>query len=151
MNAQDHPDALAIEGVKSQHWFLRGELWHAVVFDSFTGQEYDVRQTPFGWNVNDDNGRDYHRHVFEDAIQAARGAYDEAVERKREMDEEAQEALRRLAMGDMLVLTIPRDDFAVLMDTIARCEQGQKLTIDDQMVSELSRIASDLSQQADGQ
>lgn len=49
------------------------------------------------------------------------------------------------------VLTIPRDDFAVLMDTIARCEQGQKLTIDDAMVTELSRIASDLSQQADGQ
>jgi hypothetical protein len=50
-----------------------------------------------------------------------------------------------------LVLTLPRDDMAVLMDAIARCEQGQKPSIDDGMVAELSRIASDLSQQADGQ
>lgn len=50
-----------------------------------------------------------------------------------------------------LTLTLPRADLALLMDTIARCEQGQKLTIDDGMVNELSRIASDLGQQADAQ
>lgn len=54
-----------------------------------------------------------------------------------------------------LVLTLPRDDLAVLMDVIARCEQSDKhlgiITMDDDVVAELSRIASDLSQQADGQ
>lgn len=50
-----------------------------------------------------------------------------------------------------LVLTVPRDDFALLMDVIARCEQGQKLSIDDLMVAELSRVAADLSEQADAQ
>jgi hypothetical protein len=54
-------------------------------------------------------------------------------------------------LGPILTVTVPRDDFALLMDAIALCEQGQKLSIDDGMVTELSRIASDLSQQVDGQ
>lgn len=63
------------------------------------------------------------------------------------MDE--QEALQRLAYGNMLMLTIPRDDLATLMDAVARLEQHAVITPD--MVIDLSRIASDLSQQADAQ
>ncbi len=44
-------------------------------------------------------------------------------------------------------IMIRRDDLAVLMDAIARLEQGQE--IDGDMVMELSRIASDLAQRAD--
>lgn len=51
--------------------------------------------------------------------------------------------------GDMLLLVIPRDDFAMLMDTVARLEQHA--TITPEMVVDLSRIASELAQQADAQ
>ena len=63
--------------------------------------------------------------------------------------------------GDMLVLMVPRDDFAKLMDFVARIEQcpqgprGVVLTeetfFDRKDVNDLSRIASNLSQQADAQ
>lgn len=67
------------------------------------------------------------------------------------MDE--QEMLHRMCLGDMLVLTIPRDDFAKLMDAVARLEQGQIVGDEgvEDLVDDLSRIASDLSQQADAQ
>lgn len=50
--------------------------------------------------------------------------------------------------GSNLILVIPRDDFAKLMDLIAKIEQND---LDEHDVVEFSRIASDLSQQADGQ
>lgn len=65
---------------------------------------------------------------------------------------EEQVALHRLAYGDMLIVTIPRDDFAKLMDHIASLEQDKLHSgVPLDMVDDLSRIASDLSQQADAQ
>ena len=73
-----------------------------------------------------------------------------------EIDVQISKDLRRFALGDMLMLTIPRDDFAKLMDFVARVEQAQQgdrlydnIAIED--IEMLSRIASDLSQQADAQ
>lgn len=71
------------------------------------------------------------------------------------------ESLQHLALGSNLVLLIPRDDFAKLMDFVARFEQAsvgptgvvltEDMLFDAHDIYELSRIASDLSQQADAQ
>ena len=65
--------ALEVEGVKHAHfWRDDGTGWRGVVSDSLTGQEYDVRQTSFGWIVNDDWGIDHFGLTLRHAILRAR-------------------------------------------------------------------------------
>lgn len=78
-------------------------------------------------------------------------ALDELIARAEGKQMNEQEALRRLAMGGTLVLTIPRDDFAHLMAMVAQIESDEGSPTSENDVRELSRIASDLSQQADAQ
>ena len=61
--------------------------------------------------------------------------------------------------GDMLMLLIPRDDFAKLMDFMARIEMapqgprgnvlGEEINFSREDAETLSRIAADLTQQVD--
>lgn len=94
------------------------------------------------------------KHIYTHAVRVNDWLIQEAVdagEREGEFVGDHTEDISWKYESSPFVFTVPRDDFALLMDTIARCEQGQKLTITEDMVAELSRVASDLSQQADAQ
>lgn len=61
------------------------------------------------------------------------------------MDE--YEALMKLAFGNSLVLTLAREDFAVLKDTADKIEACEPL--DEYEILELARVMSDLNAQAE--
>lgn len=65
-------EALAVDGIKTAHFFTNGAgTWSGVAFDKGSGVEFDVRQTQNGWNVNDDNGRDFERSTLGEALRTA--------------------------------------------------------------------------------
>lgn len=68
--------ALDIDGIKSASFRLTDVGIVGTMWDDYTGQEYDVRKGPGGWNVNDDNGDDYQAFTIETAIMLARGSDD---------------------------------------------------------------------------
>ena len=73
----DNPTSMAldVEGIKAaQFWSRDAKPWVGVVYDSVTGQEYDVRKVRFGWNVNDDLGRSHFGLTIAWAIGVARAA-----------------------------------------------------------------------------
>ncbi len=78
----DHPvaptaKAREVPGITGV-WFFRDHnidrYWRGTVTDEETGQEYDVRQAAFGWNVNDDLGRNHYGLTLRHAILKARAA-----------------------------------------------------------------------------
>ena len=69
--------ALDVPGIKTAHfWKSRqvGDLFYGVIYDEQTGQEYDVREVRFGWNVNDDWGHTHFGLTLRHAILKARAA-----------------------------------------------------------------------------
>lgn len=57
------------------------------------------------------------------------------------------ESLMRLAFGNALVLTISREDFALLRDMFDSIENGQPL--DDYEIVEVGRVIAELNEQAE--
>lgn len=78
----DHPTspnakALDVPGIREARFHRDHNIdrfWRGIVYDEETGQEYDVRQVAFGWNVNDDWGRDFFGLTLRHAILKARAA-----------------------------------------------------------------------------
>lgn len=69
--------ALAVPRIKhAQFWKNKqvGEFFYGLVYDADTDQEYDVRQVRFGWNVNDDWGRNHFGITLQHALLKARAA-----------------------------------------------------------------------------
>ena len=124
-------DVKGIEGIGRIQWSLYGDRWSVMVYDEYTKQDYSVRQTASGWTVMDESACSFVASTLQGAIEDARA--ENRVEG---------------APGDMLILTIPRDDFALLMKAIAKLDED---IVNEHDLIVLSRIASDLSQQADGQ
>lgn len=74
--------ALDVPGVKFASFHRRDETpWSGVVYDSITGQEYDVRSLRVGWNVNDDHGNNHFGFTLRRALARARAANREGVPR----------------------------------------------------------------------
>jgi hypothetical protein len=65
-------EALSVEGIKEVSLRQRNDGYIVgTAYDRHSGQEFDVRQTMDGWNVNDDEGIDYLASSLTEALNMA--------------------------------------------------------------------------------